>query len=78
MKSVILGDREFHSIELAQWLKTEGKSRKKALYFAFRQKKDTYIKIGRAKEHPLKNISLQPGIKIFFTGVKITKRFMIW
>ncbi|NJL81933.1 MAG: transposase [Chloroflexaceae bacterium] len=35
---VILGDREFHSIKLAKWLKSRRVS------FVFRQKKDTYIK----------------------------------
>lgn len=54
---VVIGDREFHSVELASWLKTQGKDRKKALKFAFRQKQGTYIKIGRNQEHPLKNIS---------------------
>ena len=35
---VILGDREFHSVELAKWLLT------KKVYFVLRQKKNTYIK----------------------------------
>jgi len=74
MKSVVIGDREFHSVELANWLKIEDKKRSKALKFAFRQKKDTYIKKGRAQEKTLKNLNLQPGIKLFLTEVKVTKR----
>ena len=31
---VIIGDREFHSVKLAHWLKK--KSKKQKLYFAFR------------------------------------------
>lgn len=34
---VVLGDREFHSVELAKWLK------KNKVYFVLRQKKDTNI-----------------------------------
>jgi len=61
-------------VELAYWLKTEAKNRKKALFFAFRSKKDTYIKKGKSKEYPFKNLNLQPGVKIFLTGVKVTKK----
>lgn len=35
---VVVGDREFHSVELANWLK------EKKAYFTFRQKQGTYIK----------------------------------
>jgi hypothetical protein len=38
---VILGDREFHSVTLAAWLN------QKKVYFVFRQKKDTYIRMAR-------------------------------
>lgn len=34
---VVIGDREFRSVELAYWLKT------KKVYFAFRQKQETHI-----------------------------------
>lgn len=38
---VVLGDREFHSVQLAKWLI------EKKVYFVFRQKKDTNIKLKR-------------------------------
>jgi hypothetical protein len=36
-KVVVLGDREFRSVRLAEWLDAQG------IYFALRQKKSTYI-----------------------------------
>ena len=38
---VIIGDREFHSVKLAYWLKQEEK--KQQVFFAFRQKQDIAI-----------------------------------
>ena len=37
---VILGDREFHSIHLSNWLEQENKLAKNQINFAFRQKKE--------------------------------------
>lgn len=45
-KIVIIGDREFHSIELAEWL------HRKNLSFVFRQKKDTTFREKRQKFQP--------------------------
>ncbi|NEO99185.1 MAG: hypothetical protein F6K58_10975 [Symploca sp. SIO2E9] len=44
---VLIGDREFHSVHLAYWLKTRT-SRKGKVYFALRQKQDTYIRIRKS------------------------------
>jgi hypothetical protein len=50
---VIIGDREFHSVELAYWLKSY---EKQGVKFAFRQKKSTTVKRGR-KYCPLGELS---------------------
>lgn len=64
---VLLGDREFHSVELAKWLKS-----KKAL-FVLRQKKDTYIQLKGQSYQRLDNLAIVPGVKRFLTGVKVRK-----
>jgi hypothetical protein len=65
---VVLGDREFHSVELASWLV------ERKVNFVFRQKKDTLIKIKRQPYQELAAFDLHPGMKRFLTGVKITKK----
>jgi hypothetical protein len=64
---VIIGDREFRSVELAYWLK------KKKVYFALRQKQDTYIRQTGRSEKLLSQLGLAPGMKRFYTGVTYTK-----
>ncbi|WP_437126729.1 IS4 family transposase [Planktothrix tepida] len=64
---VVVGDREFHSVELAKWLQAEG------VAFAFRQKADTYIQLKGEDFQQLKSLDLSPGMKRFLTGVKVTK-----
>lgn len=65
---VVIGDREFRSVELAYWLK------KKKVYFALRQKHDTYIRqIGKSKKL-LSELGLAPGMKRFYTGITYTKK----
>ena len=46
---IFIGDREFHSIELATWLKKEKKKRKQKIDFAFRQKCGTSYHHGGKK-----------------------------
>jgi hypothetical protein len=65
---VIVGDREFRSVELADWLKH------KKVYFALRQKQDTYMSQPGQTERKLSEIGLAPGIKLFLTGVNYTKK----
>jgi hypothetical protein len=64
---VVLGDREFHSIELAKWLKA------RKIYFVLRQKKDTNIKRKRQDYQELDSLGLVPGMKLFLTGIKVTQ-----
>ena len=65
---VVIGDREFRSVELAYWLK------KKKVYFALRQKQDTYIRQTGRSEKLLSELGLAPGMKRFYTGVTYTKK----
>ncbi|MBE9116130.1 IS4 family transposase [Lusitaniella coriacea LEGE 07157] len=63
---VVLGDREFHSVILAQWL------RKKKVYFVLRQKKDTNIKMPRQDYQQLSAL-ISPGERRFFQKIPVTK-----
>jgi len=67
-KLVIIGDREFHSVELAHWL------HKQNLCFVFRQKKDTTFRQKRQKFQPLSSIEIYPGVRSFYTDVKVTQK----
>jgi hypothetical protein len=64
---VVLGDREFHSVTLAAWLKNQ------QVYFVFRQKKDTNIKFPRQAYQQLNYFGYSPGMKLFLTGIKCSK-----
>ena len=65
---VVIGDREFRSVELADWLK------QKKVYFALRLKQGTYIKLMGQEYQKLNELGLAPGMKLFLTGVKFTKK----
>jgi hypothetical protein len=65
---VVLGDREFRSVRLAQWLDAQG------VYFALRQKKSTYIQQLGQDYQRLDSLGLAPGMKMFLTGVFLTKQ----
>jgi hypothetical protein len=65
---VVIGDREFRSVELAGWLKH------KKVYFALRLKRGSYIKLSGKEYQKLDELGLVPGMKLFLTGVKFTKK----
>ncbi|HEY9862327.1 MAG TPA: IS4 family transposase [Candidatus Obscuribacterales bacterium] len=65
---VVIGDREFRSVELAYWLK------QKKVYFALRLKQGSYIKLRGQEYQKLNELGLAPGMKLFLTGVKFTKK----
>ena len=65
---VVIGDREFRSVELAYWLK------QKKVYFALRQKQGSYIKQKGQEYQKLSELGLAPGMKLFLMGVKFTKK----
>ena len=67
-KLVIIGDREFHSVELAHSVHKQNHS------FAFRQKKDTTFQEKKQKFQPLSSIEIYPGIRQFYTNVKVTQK----
>ncbi len=68
---VILGDREFHSVKLAYWLKQ--KSKKQRLFFAFRQKQGTNHKKEHSDYQTFSSLGMKPGMRMFLTGVSVTK-----
>lgn len=65
---VVIGDREFRSVELAYWLKN------KKVKFALRQKQDTYICPKGGNYQLLSELGLAPGMKFFYSGVTSTKK----
>lgn len=65
---VLLGDREFHSVELAKWLHS------KKVYFVLCQKKDPYIQEKGSNYQRLDSlVGIIPGAKRFIEGVKVRK-----
>ena len=66
-KIVILGDREFRSVELADWLC----ARKVA--FVCRLKQDAYIQLPSQDYQSLKSLELKPGMKWYLPTIKLTK-----
>lgn len=64
----VLGDREFCSIELGQWLENQG------LAICLRLKRNEYIRRQNEFAQQLKQLGLKPGMSMFFTGVNVTKQ----
>lgn len=67
-KMVIVGDREFHGIELGQWIDAQG------VKFVLRQKKDTTFRQKRQKILSLSTVKLAPGQKQFFPQIHLTQK----
>lgn len=66
-KIFLLGDREFCSIKLANWLREQG------LMFCLRLKKNEFIEVENGMMQELNNLGLKPGVSFFIEGVKVTK-----
>ena len=66
-KLIIIGNREFHSIELAQWL------HRQHLSFVLRQKCSTTFREKRQPFQALDSIPVKPGIHLFYPKVGFTK-----
>jgi Transposase DDE domain len=65
---LVLGDREFHSPKLAEWLNSRGVS------FALRQKKDLNFQEALDEEYQmLKDLGFKPGMSKFYEGVLCNK-----
>jgi Transposase DDE domain len=67
-KLVIVGDREFHSIELAQWL------HRLRVGFVIRQKCNTTFREKRQPFQSLDTIPVKPGIHLFYQKISLTKK----
>lgn len=67
-KLVIIGDREFCSVELGYWLQCQKVS------FILRQKKDTTFSQKRQKNQPLQNVQLKPGESFLYTDINLTHK----
>lgn len=65
----VLGDREFCSVELGQWLENQG------LTICLRLKRNEYIRRQNEFTKQLKQLGLRPGMSMFFIGVNVTKQF---
>ena len=70
---IIIGDREFHSIGLATWLKNEKKKGRK-VDFALRQKQGSFYHRGGGKYSKLSEIEIKKGVKQIKMGIKVTKK----
>ena len=66
-QTVVLGDREFCSIKLANWL------REQEVRFCLRLKKSEFIQGENDIWQQLDDLGLKPGISLFIQGVKVTK-----
>ncbi|NET40030.1 MAG: IS4 family transposase, partial [Cyanothece sp. SIO1E1] len=64
---VVLGDREFCSVDLARWLGAQG------AYFCLRLKASTQFQIGDEPWQALSQIGLTPGTHCFFNQVTVTQ-----
>jgi len=65
---VLLGDREFCGVKLANWLAEQG------LYFYVRLKQNEYIECEEGIWFQLKALGLAPGISLYLEGVCLTKQ----
>ena len=66
-KTVVLGDREFCGVQLANWLTQQ------QVFFCLRLKKNQFIQGETEIWYQLKDLELSPGVSVFLQGVKVTK-----
>jgi hypothetical protein len=67
-KIVVLGDREFCSVDLGKWL-----SNKEQVYLSLRLKKNEYVELEKDIWFRLNELYLCPGMSLYYQGIKITK-----
>jgi hypothetical protein len=65
---LVLGDREFHSVNLANWLQSKG------IDFVLRQKKWTYIRQANQSYQRLNTLGLVPGVSFLLHDIQATKQ----
>ncbi|NET83070.1 MAG: hypothetical protein F6J94_14385 [Moorea sp. SIO1F2] len=66
-----MGDREFCSVKLADWL------RNKSVQFCLRLRKDEFVELENGIWRELNALGLKPGLSLFLKGVKVTKSHKI-
>lgn len=66
-KIIVLGDREFCSVKLANWL------REKKVQFCLRLKKSEFVEVEDGVWQELNELGLEPGVSRFLEGIKVTK-----
>lgn len=66
-QTIVLGDREFCSVKLANWLKEQ------KVQFCLRLKKNEFIQGEDEIWQPLDSLGLKPGISRFLPNIKVTK-----
>jgi len=66
-KVVVLGDREFCSVDLGNWLRGQ------CVYFCLRLKRSEFIQIEGEIWVQLNALGLAPRVCLYFQGVKVTK-----
>ncbi|MBN3957427.1 MAG: IS4 family transposase [Nostoc sp. NMS8] len=66
-QTVVLGDREFCSVKLANWL------REQEVQFCLRLKKNEFILGEDEIWHSLDSLGLEPGVSLFLQNIKVTK-----
>ena len=66
-KTIVLGDREFCSVKLANWLRGE------EVEFCLRLKKNENLEIETGIWQELDELGLKPGVALFLEDVKVTK-----
>ncbi len=64
---ITLGDSEFRSVQLANWL------RAKEVEFCLRLKKNENIEMKNEKWQSLDDLGLTPGVSWFYSNIKVTK-----
>jgi hypothetical protein len=67
-KTVVLGDREFCSVKLGNWLT------QKQVYFCVRLKKNEFVQLEDEIWLQLKALGLIPGTALYLNGVSVTKQ----
>lgn len=65
---IIIGDREFGNINLADWLSKQG------CHYVLRTKSNKYIRLPGHDYQQLKSLDLQPGKSFYLKQVKFTKQ----
>lgn len=67
-KVVVLGDREFCSVKLGNWLREEH------VYFCLRLKQNEFVLLEDEIWLQLSGLGLSPGMTLYLNGVRVTKQ----